>query len=83
MARRKVNPPDPNVIARVTHRKPKKPHEKRIAKDKDFHFQNHSFSSNPKSLGPSIPDTDPKKFFKTFGFRQFKNIIPLVQARVK
>ena len=44
MARRKVNPPDPNVIARVTHRKPKKPHEKRIAKDKDFHFQNHSFS---------------------------------------
>ena len=40
MARRKVNPPDPIVIARVTHRKPKKAHEKRKSKDKDF--QNHS-----------------------------------------
>ena len=36
MARRKVNPPDPIVIARVTHRKPKKAHEKRKSKDKDF-----------------------------------------------
>ena len=42
MARRKVNPPEPNIIARVTHRKPKKPHEKRTAKDKDLYFQNHS-----------------------------------------
>ena len=40
MARRKVNPPNPIVIARVTHRKPKKTHEKRNSKDKDF--QNHS-----------------------------------------